>query len=124
MAQNFQFVPIYLNNKKVAELEEIKCKFMTNSEQQTGTDAVLGESTGIVMMEGSFNTVIPVAGMQIQIVGILLSQAYVDIQLEIGGVVYKVEGKLIDGEVTSTSKTGVTKGSFNFRGGAPQEITV
>lgn len=122
MGQVFKAMPIFVNKKKVAEIEEASVKFMTNGEQQVGFEAVLGESTGVVTVEGSFSTVIPVVGMQIDMLGLMLSQAYVGIGALTGGKTYKLDAKITEAEVKSTSKSGVQKGSFTFRSGAPQVI--
>jgi len=123
MAKQFRAMPLYINNKKVAEIEEASLKFMTNGEQQVGFEEVLGESTGIVTVEGSFSTVTPVTGTEIDMVGLMLSQAYVSIGALTGGKTYKLpDAKITEAEVKTTSKTGVVKGSFTFRSGRPQVI--
>ena len=122
MAKVFKAMPVYVGNKKVAEIKEASVKIMTNGEQQAGFEAVLGESVGIVTVEGSFSEVIPATGTEIDIVSILLGQGYANIGVLVNGRTMKMEAKFIDGEFKSTSKTGVVEGSFNWRSGAPQLI--
>lgn len=122
MAQNFRAMSFSLNDKKIAELTDVTVKFMTNGEQHVGTDEVLGESTGIVTTEASFNHVEPVEGTQIDMDDLLLSQAPVNLSYIKRGQVYRIDGKLIDGETKSTMKSGVTTGTYNFRGGKPRRV--
>lgn len=122
MAKVFRAMPVYVNNKKVAEIEEASLKFMSNGEQQVGFEAVLGESTGIITCEGTFSTVTPAAGTEIDLLNLMLTQQYVGIGALAAGKTYKLEAKITEAEVKSTSKTGVVKGSFTFRSGAPQVI--
>lgn len=123
MATNFRAMPIYVGAKKVKEIEECSIKFMSNGEQQIGFDEVLGESTGVVTSEGSFSSVLPVQGMEIDIDDLVINQTYVNIGLLKGGKTYKiVDAKIVEGETKSTSKSGVQKGSYTFRGGKPQVI--
>lgn len=122
MAKVFRAMPVYVKNKKVAEIKEASVKVMTNGEQQAGFEAVLGESEGIVTVEGSFSEVIPVTGTEINILSILLAQGYAQIGVLVGGETMKMEAKFVDCEFKSTSKTGVVEGSFNWRSGAPQVI--
>jgi hypothetical protein len=122
MGKQFKAVPLYIKNKKAGEITETSVKFMTNGEQVTGFDAVLGETTGIVTCEGSFSEAMVATGNDIDVIALLLAQGYADLGLLIGGKTYKVEAKFIDGEVKSTSKSGKVDGSFNWRSGAPQVI--
>lgn len=122
MAKVFRAMPVFVNNKKVAEIKEATVKIMTNGEQQTGFEEVLGESEGIVTVEGSFSEVIPVVGTEIDIVDLLVNQRYAGIGVLVNGKTMKMEAKFVDGEFKSTSKSGVVEGSFNWRSGRPQVI--
>ena len=117
---NFRAMGFRLNDKKIAELEQVSVKFMTNGEQMVGTDEVLGESVGIITTEASWDIVVPVEGTQINMNAILLAQSPVSLSYEDGGQIFVIPGKLIDGERTSTMKSGVTKGKYSFRGGKPK----
>jgi hypothetical protein len=111
-----------INDKKVAELTDVTVKCMTNGEQQVGTDEVLGESVGIITTEASFNHVEPVEGTEIDMDDLLLSQVPVNLSFVKRGQVYRIDGKLIDGETKSTMKSGATNGTYNFRGGKPKRV--
>lgn len=117
---NFRSMGFSLDEKKIGETEQTSVKFMTNGEQMVGTDEVLGESVGIVTTEASFDHVEPVEGTAIDMDDILLNQRPVALTFVKRGQVYSIPGKLIDGETTSTMKSGVTKGKYSFRGGKPK----
>ena len=123
----FKAMPIYVKGttgmKLVKEIETASVKFMTNGEQQIGFDEVMGESDGVVTTEGSFDTVMPVAGMQIDITLLCINQTPCEIGALIGGHQYRIpNAKITEAELNSTSKSGVQKGKFSFRGGKPQVI--
>jgi hypothetical protein len=119
---NFRAMAFSINEKKVAELIDVTTKIMTNGEQQIGTDEVLGESVGIVTLEASWNHVEPVEGTEIDFDDLLISQVPVNLSYQKGGKIYRIDGKIIDGETKSTMKSGVTTGTYNFRGGKPRRV--
>lgn len=122
MGAQFRATGIYVNNKKLAEVQESSIKFMVNGEQITGFADVLGETTGIVTSEGSFTIASPVAGTEVDCYSLLLDQKYFQIAGFLNGGIYKIEAKFIDVENKSTSKSGVVADTFNWRGGAPKAI--
>ncbi|MGN6103715.1 MAG: hypothetical protein ACTHU0_01295 [Kofleriaceae bacterium] len=117
---SFKAMPVYVNGKKVAELQDCDVKFMSNGEQITGHDAVLGYSTGIVTMEVSAGTAMPEAGLSVNIIQMVLKQQDVQIGVRIGPQTYKSDGRFLSANITSTSKSGVQTGKFEFSGGEPK----
>lgn len=126
MAKTFKAMPVYIAGtaglKLVKEIETASIKFMSNGEQQIGFDEVLGESDGVVTSEGSFDTVLPVQGTVVDITMLCINQTPTQIGVLVGGKQYRISAKITEAEVSSTSKTGVQKGKFSFRGGKPMVI--
>jgi hypothetical protein len=119
---NFRFVSFSINEKKIAELVNTNVKIMANGEQQIGTDEVLGESIGVVTVEASWETVEPVEGTEIDFDELVIEQTPVMLSYEKAAKIYKIDGKIIDSDTSSTSKSGATTGKYSFRGGKPKRI--
>ena len=117
--QVFRAPPIYLKGKKVAEITDTTFEIMTNSANQYGIDGVLGQSRGIRESKLDFGTVVPIAGMEIDIDTIIANEETVGI-----GVVVNDKNQIVSGVISGVtysgdSKTGECKGKYQFIGGAP-----
>lgn len=123
----FKFAPLYIaggsgGSKKVGEIEEVRASFMSNGDQLISIDEV-AESTGIVTTEGSFNTVLPYGQASVDMLDLMLKQTPVEIGFgPVNGKFYKAAGKINRAEVTSTARSGTTRGVFSFRGGTPKVV--
>ena len=117
----YKYAPLYVGAKKCGEIESLKLTFMSNGEQIVIQDEV-AESTGVITSEGTFDTVIAVGGMSVDLVDLQLKQTQVEVGVQMNAKFYRVAGKIIKTDMSSTVKTGVTKGNFAFRGGTPKAI--
>jgi hypothetical protein len=123
MADNiFRAPPIYLKGKKVAEITDTSFEIMTNNANQYGTDGVLGQSRGIIESKLDFGTVVPIAGMEIDIDTIIANQETVGIGVVVNGKNQIVTGTISGVTYSGDSKTGECKGKYQFIGGAPQLV--
>ena len=85
-----------------------------------GVEGVLGQSDGAVESKMDFDTVVPIAGMQINIDDIIKSKARVGMGISVNGGFQIVRGKITGATYSSDSKTGECKGKYTFIGGEPQ----
>lgn len=108
----FRAAPLYIKNKKVAEITEVTMTLNRGGEQQIGFEEVLGASIGVKTVEFSFSTVIPVTGMQIDLDELLLNDEEFSIGFLSGGKTYKAPCLLDTATTKSTSKTGVVTGDY------------
>ena len=116
----FRAYPLYLNGKKVAEVASSTYEISTNNANQIGLEGVLGQSRGARETKIDFDTVVPIAGMQINIDDIIASEATVGLGVVVNGRMQLVSGTISGATYTSDSKEGTTKGKYSFMGGAPQ----
>lgn len=120
MAQSrFRHYPLYVGNRKMAEMNGVAYDLESGDELQFGAEGVLGVSDGIptVKIEGDF--VQPVQGTQIDIVTMLLGKQYVSTKIVIGGKAHEIVGRFMAMNFQSDSRTGASRGKFTFTGGGP-----
>jgi hypothetical protein len=110
---------IFFKGKMVAEIESSDYTISAGGEAQHGTHGLLGYSTGQGMTKIVANTVIPVRGMSVTIVGSLLRKETVVVGWTGGGELHQIEMKILEANFKSDSKAGTLKGTFNFEGGEP-----
>jgi hypothetical protein len=115
----FRAAPLYIKNKKVAEITEVTMTLTRGGEQQIGFEEVLGASVGVKTVEFSFKTVVPVVGMQIDLEGLLLGDEEFSIGFLAGGRTYKAPCLLDTATTSSTSKTGTTTGDYKAMNSGP-----
>ena len=116
----FRAAPLYLNGKKIAEVGSSTYEVMDAGTNQVGIEGVLGQSDGAVESKMDFDTVVPIAGMQINIDDIIRSKARVGMGISVNGGFQIVRGKITGATYSSDSKTGECKGKYTFIGGEPQ----
>lgn len=115
-----KFAPLYVNNKKCAELEDVSYEIMSNDEAQIGTEGYLCHSDGATMAKASCNSLVPVGGTTPNMVQHILNKNDVSLGLPIDGGLQKFTGRLVTVSYKSSSKNGKTEGQFSFEGGKPQ----
>lgn len=116
----FRASPLYLNGKKVAEVGTSTYEVMDPGTNQVGIEGVLGQSDGAVESKMDFDTVVPIAGMQINIDDIIAAKTRVGMGIVVNGRMQVVRGKITGATYSSDSKTGECKGKYTFIGGEPQ----
>lgn len=119
------FVPadVYVNNVYAGQAEETEITFSSMGEQLIAADFI-GESTGKVTTEATIKSIVAADGSVIDLVALTISQAVVSIGYSTNAKSYLVIGKMIKTGISSNNKTGAVKGTHNFRGGQPQEISI
>lgn len=120
MADRVIHASVYTGSRKVANAESSTFSGQTNGEQMI-TDESVFESDGKPTGQIEFTEVIPVSGIDSGALKLALDQKDATIGYLAGGVMYKVDGRFISWNVTSTSANGTLRGSFTFRGGKPVE---
>jgi hypothetical protein len=119
MAKQIRPMAIYINSRKVAEVESSTYEHMSNDEAQIGTEGYVGHSDGAEMTRASFTGIIPVAGMEVRVKEIIKNKEYVTMQFLVDGDVESAEGRITGRNYSSDNRSGKLTGVFNFEGGAP-----
>lgn len=107
--------PIYLNGKKVAEIESGKFEEMDGGEPLITQEGYVDDSDGPITSTLSCSTILPVAGMTVDI---RVGTRYT-IAIFINGKTRQARMKCRKATYSTESKTGVAKGDFEFGGGQP-----
>jgi hypothetical protein len=118
MADRVTHASVYLGSRKVANAMSSRLRGNSNGEQQI-TDESIFETDGKPTSEVEFTEVIPVTGVDSGALKLMLDQKDCTVGYLAGGTIYKMDGRFITFEITSTSSSGALSGSFTFRGGKP-----
>ena len=110
---------MYLGSRKVAKAESASLTINGNGEQVI-TDESIIESDGKVTSQVQFTEAILEAGEDAGAIEVLLQQRDATIGYYVGGVQYKIDGRFITCEISSTMANGTARGNFTFRGGRPE----
>lgn len=112
--------PFYVNGLKVAEVSSSTEDRTVNTANQYGIEGVIAQSIGADEVKFSFDTVIPVQGMQLdldELVGSPVSLGSIR-----NGKMVLIDGVLSESNYSSSSKEGTTTGKWSFIGGAPNFV--
>lgn len=118
----FRHYPVYVRNRKVAEMNAVAYDIESGDELQFGAEGVLGVSEGIPTVKLEGDCVIPVAGMKIDIISMLLSKQNVSVGIRVNGAMHKFTGHCTSANFSSSSRNGEARGKFVWIGGAPDVI--
>ena len=110
-------VPLYLNNKKVAEANEMNLDITPGRTPIFGAEGYACHSKGAVISSIDVNFFVPVQSMSVDVLAKLINQEDVTIRVPIGGVVYEGVMAITKGTVKSNVETGKCDGSATFNGG-------
>lgn len=113
--------PLFVGNLKLAELKEITVTFKANGETIVLSEEVV-KSQGVTTTEVSFDTVVPVTGLSINLYSVMINQAGLSLTIPFNGVTYTVAGSFDEATFKSVVQSGATTGSFKFTGGTPKEV--
>ena len=119
MADRVTHASVYSGSRKVANAVSSTFSGATNGEQIV-TDESTFETDGKPTSQIEFVEVIPVTGIDSGSLELTLQQTDTSIGYLAGGVIYKVPGRFISWNITSTSASGSLQGTFTFRGGKPE----
>jgi len=112
---------LYVGSNKVAECSGGSVTVDTGAEKQIGDGEVIAVTDGVVSMDATFDTIIPVAGMKSDVLDIVLGQKYVKLSVVYAGKLLSAEGKMSGADLKWDQKTGSYTGSFKFLGGKPKK---
>lgn len=115
-----KFAPLYFNQRKIAHLENVEFDVASGDEPQIGSDGYLCDSDGATLTTFSATCIVPVSGVDPQILLKLLNKENVKIGLPVDGVTLKLDARVRQARYTSESKNGKTQGVFSGGGGAPK----
>ena len=115
-----KFAPLYFNQRKIAHLENVEFDVASGDEPQVASDGYLTHSEGATMSTCSATCIVPVSGVDPDLLSKLLDKADVQIGLPIDGRTLKVTMRPTRARYTSEPKNGKTQGVFEFGGGAPK----
>lgn len=107
--------PIYQNGKKIAEIESGELDVMDSGEPQVTTEGYQDDSDGAITSTLKCNTILPVAGMT---VNIIVGQRYT-MGIFINGKTQQARMKCRKATYSTDAKNGTAKGQFEFGGGPP-----
>ena len=110
--------PLYMGALMVGTLKELTCSFKSDGELAVLSDEVI-KSKGITTTEISFETVVPVTGLNIDLFAVTIAQAGVSIAIPFNGKTYNVDGTFDESTFKSVVQSGMSTGSFKFTGGTP-----
>ena len=111
--------PIYLNNKKIAEMTSNSYDINPGDEAQIGIDGLIGFSDGVTITKIDTDCIIPVKGMTTRIVDVMLKKQYCQVGIFADGKIHQIDCRVTHGNYSSDAKTGRAMGKFSFEGGAP-----
>jgi hypothetical protein len=119
MAKTIRPTAIFINSRKVAEVESNNYDVASGDEAHVGTEGYMGHSDGATMSKLTLNTIVPVLGMEIRVKQLIDNKQYCTVSVIVDGDAEQIEGRFVSRSYSSESKSGSLKGVFNFEGGAP-----
>ncbi len=109
---------IFLNQKKMGTIEGIKYTYSTGDEDQFGDPGYIGASDGAATSSISCNGIVPLPGMEMDIMAAMQNKADFDIALGVvNGKIHQVTMRGKKCEFTGSQKAGTLMGDFEFSGG-------
>ena len=112
---------LYIKGKKAGEATGFTYDIDSNDEPQIGDDGYLGHSEGVTTTSLSFNSIVPVKGMQVAVLSALVEKKSVDVALSlIDGKIHQITMRVTKATVKSTRKNGTLDGDFQLGGGEPK----
>lgn len=115
-----KFAPMYIDSRKVGTLENVEFDIASGDEAQIGSDGYFCHSDGATLSTCSATCLVPVSGVDPQLLLKLLGKTDVKIGLPIDNVTLKLTARPTRVRYTSEPKNGKTQGVFEFGGGAPK----
>jgi hypothetical protein len=112
--------PIFLKNKKLGQAHGTNFTIMPNRTKLFGAEGFLALSRGAVTTGVDVDFIMPVSGIDVDVLAQMILQQDVGVQLPIGGKMYVIEMGYTNGNVQSSTENGVVNGKFTLEGGVPQ----
>lgn len=114
-----RFTPVYLDDKKLGDLENVTFDIDSGDEQIILTEGQAGLTEGATTTKASFDTITPAdpTADGVRIVDAILKKKYVKVDVPWMGGIYSCTGKITAAAMASDPKSGKTTGKFSFMGG-------
>ncbi len=112
---------IYAGGTKIGEASGSTYEINGGDEAQFGDPGYLGHSEGAITSKLSFNAIIPVPGMKVDLVSKMLKKETVNMAMGlVNGKIHRVPMRIVQAQVTSEHRNGTQNGSFSLEGGEPE----
>lgn len=121
MPETIRAPSLYLDSKKIAECSGGDFGVDAGNEVQIADGGAIGVSDGAITCKFNFNVIMPLAGMQKNVLTLLLGQSYVKMALPIAGKLVQADGKLKSGSYKWDHAKGTFTGDFSFEGLKPKQ---
>lgn len=115
---------VLLGGKKIAEIESAELKINGNGEAAIVDGLYLGTSKGVITTTISCNSIRTVSSSDggNAIEDAVLAQRDVEVQWVGGGRIMQLSARAMSYGESSTSSSGMLKGSYEFAGGTPEKL--
>lgn len=117
--KRFRSLSVYVNTRKIAEIESGTYEHNTGDEAQFGTEGYMGHSDGASTTRLTFNTVTPAVGHEVDFRRIVVNKEYAQVAIPVDGGVEMVTMRFMSRAYNFDSRAGTVKGAFTAEGGAP-----
>lgn len=118
--KTFRNASVYINSRKIAEIESGTYEHNSGDEDQFGSEGWMGASDGAGTTRLTFNTVVPAVGHEMTFKRIMKNKEYVQVAVIIDGGAEMITMRVASRSYNFDSKTGVVKGAFTAMGGDPE----
>lgn len=114
-----RFCPLYINQKKLATLENVTFDIDSGDEDLIATEGWVGASDGAITCKATADCLSPVDSSQegVSFVNAMLNKQYVNCSVPWMGKIYSFTGRFKGANMKSDPKSGKTNGTFNITGG-------
>lgn len=112
--------PAFIKQKKIGQVHGTTFTIQPNRQKLYGAEGFLTLSRGAVSCGVEVEAIVPVAGMDLDLLQQMILQQDVGVQLPIGGKQYVIDMGYTGGNITSNTETGVVQGRFTLEGGVPK----
>jgi len=109
---------LFVGGKKVGQISDIDYTYDTGDEAQFGDPGYIGHSDGAPTTKLSAKGLIPLAGMDVDVLGMMQRKETFDVALGvIAGKIHQIPMRGKTAKVTGSQKNGTLEGNFDFEGG-------
>lgn len=114
-----RFVPLYINQKKLATLENVTFDIDSGDEDLIATEGWVGATDGAITCKATADCISPVDSSQegVSFVDAMLNKKYVNCSVPWMGKIYSWTARFKGAAMKSEPKSGKTSGSFSLTGG-------
>ena len=110
----FQYLPIVVDNKVVAEINKYKLDFKNGAEPAFGAGVIIGGTTGILVIGIDATTATPVNNQSVDLVDMLVVGKKVPIGVPHNGKTYVAFYRVAEASIDADAEKGKVTGQFKF----------